>query len=123
MQTQDDINELLIVPTQLPLILIKIDALWNKYLHIISMDVYECDQFMKIIIKIRNGETDFREDAETFIKLLKRMSNAIYYYEKYNEEYDEEYDEDMSEQTIDLYNNSELKLCYRMCQYLLSKIN
>ena len=68
------------------------EKIFFNYWNIIPMEVYELDNYLKIIKKIRDNNLNFSEDKKIFIDLIDDLCSTIYNQKNYCEIFVEEYD-------------------------------
>ena len=92
-------------------ILREFDGLWKKYCNA-YIDLHKIQEYSDIIFKIRNKETDFTDEKETFINFINDIEMTIYFCKNYNEIYDDT--------NIAYSNDRELICCRKIKKYLQS---
>ena len=95
--------------------------IWNNYCNMLSIQVYEFDQFIKIIDKLREKTKLETQEKKIFIELIELMADTIYTINNCADKYESKYGTTYYQQTKK-YEEPELNCCSNLLNNLDTEI-
>lgn len=94
--------------------------IWMNYHMQMPIEIYEYDNYAKLMKCFKDGTIDFTECKTDFIELIQTLAFTVYRHKYADNPYDDE-DEDFEEER-DYEFDKELNCCYRIKSWVTSTV-